>query len=141
MADNQEHQKFDAGGVDDSGTSASSKKFRSKSCPPRLVGSRPAHCSIDAESENYSDNDKDILIGDFFFPTRSPQDPPTRLSWLPPPKDPKDEHDPYFYPSREEDEEDTEPVEPVCTDPVQLLLNEVTEILDILLETGQLRRA
>lgn len=140
MADNQEHQKFDAGGVDDSGPPASSKKFRSKSCPPRLGGSLPADCSIDAESVNYSDNDKDILIGDFFFPTPSPQDSPTRLSWLPP-QDDKDDHGPYFYPSREEDEEDTEPVEPICTDPVQLLLNEVTEILDILLEIGQLRRA
>jgi hypothetical protein len=127
MADNQEHQKFDAGGVDDSGPFARSKKFRSNSCPARLGGSDPTEYLNRVETESYYDDDRDIAIGDFFPP------PPSKDLPVLSAQDESDQYPSVFYPSTEE--RDTSP------DEVQQLLDEVTERLTVLLDIGLLKKA
>lgn len=127
MADNQEHQKFDAGGVDDSGPSARSKKFRSNSCPARLGGLSSTDYFHHVETESYYDDDRDIAVSDF-FPTPPPKDSPVLSA-----QDDSDQYPSVFYPSTEERD--------ISPDEVQQLLDEVTERLTILIEIGRLKKA
>lgn len=103
------------GGAFDGGSPPQSKKFRlrSKSCPARILGPKPADFfktprrNFFEETDSYYDSDRDIAIGDFFA--------------TPPPKDPRVESgQDKSYPSVFEPSSEKRDITP----------NEVQELLD-----------
>jgi len=130
------------GGAIDGGSPPQSKKFRrrSKSCPPRILGPKPARYfqtpfarkTLFDETDSYYDSDRDIAIGDFFATPPAKDSPAKPKAESPPSR----EYPSVFEPSSSGSEKYDVP-----PSAVQFLLDTASFRISELVRLGYLKEA